>query len=68
MMVQMFTNSSRPGAMVYASFCGGAGSSIVMAAQLNRIGFGCEIDPGYVAVGLERLSPLGIEPKLWRCQ
>jgi DNA modification methylase len=55
MMVQMFTNSSRPAEMVYASFCGG-GSSIVMVAQLNRIGFDCEIDRGYVAVELERLS------------
>jgi DNA modification methylase len=32
------------------------GSSIVMVAQLNRIGFDCEIDRGYVAVELERLS------------
>ncbi len=55
MMMQMYTNSSRPGEPVYASFCGG-GSSIVMVAQLNRIGFDCEIDRGYVAVELERLS------------
>jgi hypothetical protein len=38
-------------------FCGG-GSTIVMAAQLNPIGFDCEIDAGYVAVELERLTPL----------
>jgi hypothetical protein len=67
MMVQMHTNSGRQGEMVYASFCAG-GSTTAMPAQLNRIGFDCEIDRCYVAVELERLSSLGIKPKLWRCQ
>jgi hypothetical protein len=26
--------------------------------------YGCEIDPGYVAVALERLSLLGLKPEL----
>jgi hypothetical protein len=55
MMVQMFTNSSRPAEMVYASLRGG--STTVLPAQLNRIGFDCVIDPGYVAVALEPPSP-----------
>jgi DNA modification methylase len=33
-------------------FCG-SGSTLLAAHQLNRIGYGVEIDPGYVAVTLE---------------
>jgi hypothetical protein len=32
--------------------------------QLGRIGYGCELDPGYLAVQLERLSMLGLKPML----
>jgi Domain of unknown function (DUF5615) len=32
----------------------------VAAAQLKRVGF--ELDPGYLAVALERLSSLGLKP------
>ena len=42
----------------------GEGSTILAAHQLGRIGYGCEIDPGYVAVTLERLSALGLKPEL----
>ena len=31
--------------------------------KLSRIGYACELDPSYVAVQLERLSLLGLEPK-----
>lgn len=48
---------------VYDPFCG-SGTTLVAAHQLDRIGFACEIDPGYVAVTLERLSTLGLTPKL----
>ena len=44
-------------------FCG-SGSTLLAAHQLGRIGYGCEIHPGYVAVTLERLSLLGLKPAL----
>jgi DNA modification methylase len=56
-------NSSRPGEIVYDPFCG-SGSTLLAAHQLNRIGYGVEIDPGYVAVTLERLAALGLKPEL----
>jgi DNA modification methylase len=59
----MVGNSTRPGELVYDPFCG-SGSTILAAHQLGRIGYGCEIDPGYVAVALERLSLLGLKPEL----
>jgi DNA modification methylase len=65
LMARMIANSSRPGEIVYDPFCG-AGSTIVAAAQLKRIGYGCEVDAGYLAVELERLSSLGFEPELRR--
>jgi DNA modification methylase len=38
----------------------------VAAHQLGRIGYGCEIDPSYLAVVLERLSLFGLKPELVR--
>jgi DNA modification methylase len=63
LIARMVVNSTRPGEVVYDPFCG-SGSTIVAAHQLGRIGYGCEIDPGYVAVALERLSLLGLKPEL----
>lgn len=63
LMARMIANSSRPREIVYDPFCG-SGSTIVAAAQLKRIGFGCEIDPAYLAVELERLASLGLKPEL----
>jgi DNA modification methylase len=60
---QMISNSSRPGEIVYDPFCG-SGSSILAAHQLRRIAYAQEIDPGYVAVSLERMSQLGLHPEL----
>jgi DNA modification methylase len=60
---RMIANSSRPGELVYDPFAG-SGTSIIAAHQLGRIGYGCEIDPGYLAVILERFSILGLEPEL----
>ena len=59
---RMIANSSRPGELVYDPFAG-SGSTIVAAHQLGRVGYGCELDPGYVAVILERLSLLGLKPE-----
>ena len=63
MIADMIQNSSRPNEIIYDPFCG-SGSTILAAAQLKRIGYGCEVDPGYVAVELERLSSLGFRPEL----
>jgi DNA modification methylase len=65
LMARMIANSSRPGEVVYDPFCG-SGSTIVAAAQVKRVGYGCELDPGYLAVGLERLASLGLKPELRR--
>jgi DNA modification methylase len=63
LIAHMIANSSRPGELVYDPVCG-SGSTILAAHQLGRIGYGSEIDPGYVAVELERLSMLGLKPEL----
>ncbi len=61
LIARMIRNSSREGELVYDPFCG-SGSTLLAAHQLKRVGHGVEIDPGYVAVALERLSMLGLEP------
>jgi DNA modification methylase len=63
LIARMVANRSRPGEVVYDPFAG-SGSAILAAHQLGRIGYGCEIDPGYVAVTLERLTILGLTPEL----
>jgi len=59
----MIRNSSRKGELVYDPFAG-SGSTLLAAHQLDRVGFGVEIDPAYVAVTLERLTVLGLKPEL----
>jgi DNA modification methylase len=63
LIARMIANSSRPGDLVYDPF-GGSGSTIIAAHQLGRIGYACELDPGYIAVQLERLSMLGLKPEM----
>jgi len=63
LVAQMIANSSRAGEIVYDPFLG-SGTSLVAAHQLGRVGRGVEISPEYVAVALERLSTLGLEPNL----
>ncbi len=48
---------------VYDPFVG-SGTTIVAAENQIRACFAMEIDPGYVAVILERLSGMGLEPRL----
>jgi len=48
---------------VYDPFLG-SGTTLVAAEQLGRRGYGLEIEPGYVAVILERLSAMGLTPRL----
>jgi DNA modification methylase len=63
LVARMVRNSSREGELVYDPFCG-SGSTLLAAHQLQRIGYGVEIDPGYVAVTLERMIALGLKPEL----
>ena len=42
---------------------GGSGSTLVAAEQTRRICYGMEIEPKYVAVALERLAGMGLEPR-----
>jgi hypothetical protein len=62
LVARMIANSSR-GELVYDPFCG-SGTTLLAAHQLGRIGYGIDIDPGYVAVVLERMSQLGLKPEL----
>lgn len=57
------TNSSASGALVFDPFTG-SGTLLVAAEQIGRVARCCEIDPKYVAVGLERMSSMGLKPKL----
>jgi DNA modification methylase len=59
----LIMNSSRKGDLVYDPFLG-SGTTLLACEQLGRIGFGVELNPRYVAVALERLSMLGLKPKL----
>jgi DNA modification methylase len=63
LIARMVANSSRKGELVYDPFCG-SGSTLLAAHQLDRVGYGVEVDAGYVAVTLERLSTLGLKPQL----
>ena len=65
LIARMIASSSRPGELVFDPFAG-SGSTILAAHQLGRIGYGCELDPAYLAVQLERLSIQGLEPELSR--
>ena len=65
LIARMVANSSRPGELVYDPFSG-SGSTLLAAHQLGRLGYGSEIDPGYVAVTLERFSLLGLEPEVFK--
>jgi DNA modification methylase len=67
LIARMVENSSRPGEIVYDPFPR-SGSTLLAAHQLGRIGYGVEIDPGYVAVTLERLAALGLQSGDLRCE
>ena len=51
------------GGIVYEPFLG-SGTTLVACERLGRIGRGVEISPAYVAVSLQRLADMGLEPKL----
>jgi site-specific DNA-methyltransferase (adenine-specific) len=52
-----------PKDIVYDPFLG-SGSSMAAADALGRVGYGTEICPSYCAVILERMTGMGLEPKL----
>jgi DNA modification methylase len=63
LVARMVANSSRRDDVVYDPFCG-SGTTLVACEQLGRVGYGVEIDPGYVAVTLERLAGMRLKPEL----
>jgi len=42
----------------------GSGTTLVAAERLGRLGRGIELAPAYVAVALQRLADMGLEPEL----
>lgn len=56
-------SSSADGAIVLDPFSG-SGTTLVACERLKRKGRAIEIAPKYVAVALERLSQMGLKPKL----
>tara|TARA_Y100000310_G_scaffold187732_1_gene187753 strand:+ start:1261 stop:2478 length:1218 start_codon:yes stop_codon:yes gene_type:complete len=63
LVAQMLNNSCARGDVVIDPFIG-SGTTMVAAEQLERVCYATEIEPGYVAVTLERLAGMGLEPKL----
>ena len=63
LVAQMLNNSCSRGDVVIDPFIG-SGTTMVAAEQLERVCYATEIEPGYVAVTLERLAGMGLEPKL----
>jgi DNA modification methylase len=62
LITQMIEVSSCSGEIVYEPF-DGSGSTLVACEQLNRFGRGIELSEKYVAVALERLAGMGLEPR-----
>lgn len=62
-MARPMRNHFAEGCEVYDPFLG-SGTTLVATEQSGRIGYGMEIEPKYIAVALERLSKLGLEPRL----
>jgi DNA modification methylase len=56
-------NSCEPGGIVADPFLG-SGTTMVAAEQLGRVCYGMEIEPKYVAVTLQRMADMGLEPRL----
>jgi DNA modification methylase len=56
-------NSSERGHIVLDLFMG-SGATMVGAEQLGRLCCGMELEPKYVAVALQRMADMGLEPRL----
>ncbi len=62
LVARAINNSSRTGEGALDLFLG-SGTTIVACEQTGRIGYGMEIEPKYVAVTLQRLADMGLEPR-----
>ena len=62
-MARPMRNHFVEGCEVYDPFLG-SGTTLVATEQTGRIGYGMEIEPKYIAVALERLVEIGLEPRL----
>ncbi len=60
---RLISNSSQIGEIVFDPFLG-SGTIMVACQNLGRRGRGVEISPMYTAVSLQRLSDMGLEPRL----
>ncbi len=56
-------NHTDEGDVIYDPFLG-SGTTIVAAERLGRLGRGVELEPRYVAVALQRLADMGLQPEL----
>jgi DNA modification methylase len=63
LVARMVANSCPLGGLVFDPFLG-SGTTCVAAAKTGRVARCCEIDPGFMAVSLERLSEMGLKPEL----
>jgi len=63
LIVRLIENSSQLREIVYDLFTG-SGTTLVACEQTGRIGYGMEIEPKYCAVTLQRLSDMGLTPRL----
>jgi DNA methylase len=52
-----------PGDVIFEPY-GGAGTVTVAAEQTGRCCYSMEIEPKYIAVAIERLAKMGLEPRL----
>ncbi len=62
-MARPIRNHGAPGDVIYDPFLG-SGTTLVAADGLRRLCYGCELDPGYLGVILERAAALGMQPRL----
>lgn len=63
LVAQMVRNSSKQGDLISDPF-NGSGTTMVAAEQEGRVAYAIELAPKYVAVALERMSGMGLEPRL----
>jgi len=59
----MIQNSSHRGDIVGEPFSG-SGTDLVASEQTARLCYAAELEPKYIAVALERLAGMGLEPRL----
>ncbi|MBN2024068.1 MAG: site-specific DNA-methyltransferase [Pirellulales bacterium] len=53
---------TQPGDVCFEPFCG-SGSQLVAAERIGRRCYAIELEPAFVAVALERMADMGLEPK-----